>query len=96
MTGSPKNSWASMCESGLERKPRPASRYEAVTAKSPSPSLTCSGSWTSVKPCSRNQSRWAPASSYRSRYANSAPSTRPPITVAPLAAKTMSGRSGRG
>lgn len=67
-----------------------------MTAKSPSPSLTWAGSWISVKPWSRNQSRCASASGYRSWYANRAPSTRPSTTVAPLAAKTMSGRSGRG
>ena len=46
ITGRPKYSWSSECDSGLLRKPFPASSHPAVTAKSPSPSLMCCGSCT--------------------------------------------------
>ena len=47
-------------------------------------------------PCDRSQDRYAPASAARSGCLNRTPSTIPSITVAPLAANTMSGSPATG
>ena len=47
-------------------------------------------------PCDRNQDRYASASAARSGCLNRTPSTVPSITVAPLAANTMSGSPATG
>ena len=78
------------------RKPYPASTVSPASRMSPSPSFTNRGSCTGAQPRERNQSRYAPASAARSGYWNRTPSTLPSITVAPLAANTMSGSCGCG
>jgi hypothetical protein len=63
---------------------------------SPSPSFTRTASCTGEYPCDLNHVWYAAASPARSWCLNRTPSTVPSITVAPLAANTMSGSPATG